>query len=72
MYRTAFGSFLSIFVSFVTIGYFINNVYGMIAHKGTNVSNSVQYSYFNYTNTFSAAKDNLRFAVGFYEDDEIY
>ena len=43
----------------------------MINHRGTNVSNSTQYSQFKFTDTFTAQND-LRFAVGFYEDDQIF
>ena len=43
----------------------------MYTHKGTNVSNSYRFSLFKYTDTFTV-KNDLRFAVGFYEDDKIF
>jgi predicted SAM-dependent methyltransferase len=43
----------------------------MVTHQGVSVSNSIGYSLLKFTDEFTA-RNNLRFAVGFYEDEKIY
>ena len=70
-YRTPCGAGMSICVLFLSIGFLANNIYAMYTHKGNNVSNSTRYSFFKFSEKFTV-KDDLRFAVGFYEDEKIF